>query len=152
MPAGDIMGSVLSFMKYRFRRAMERDRRAERHIEAISKLLWPWRESFLLALVAFLAIVDYASTCFVLEFSGKDYVQEGGLLASWAIRVGGLSFLFLIDAASLVLLSAVAFTARSLFRLRNYMGFGRAAFIALMLPYAVVALAAVINNLLFALL
>jgi hypothetical protein len=68
------------------------------------------------------------------------------MLAGWALRVGGFGWLFLINISAVIGISLVAIAARSLCFKFNFRGFGRAAFVALLLPYAVVALAAVINN------
>jgi hypothetical protein len=125
--------------------AVERDRRAERQVEAISRYLWRWQERRLVILVFLLALLDYTSTCVALEFGGNGYV-ESGMLAGWALRVGGFGWLFLINTSAVTGISLVAIVARSLCFKFNFRGFGRAAFVALLLPYAVVALAAVINN------
>lgn len=132
-------------------KAFERDRRAEGRIEAVSRVLWPWRERRLFGLVCALALVDYLTTYVVLEFSGKAGVGEGGLLASWALRIGGLGWLFLVDLAAVVALSLAALSARHLYSRFGFKGFARASFVALLLPYAVVALAAAVNNVVIAL-
>ena len=67
------------------RKSLERSWTSERYVEALSRSLWPWRESWLLAFVSFLAVLDYVSTYAVLELSGKTCVYEGGPLASWAL-------------------------------------------------------------------
>jgi len=81
-------------------KSLERDRASERYVEAVSRFLWPWRESWLLALVGLVAVLDYASTYAVLELSGNEYVYEGGPLASWALQMGGFTGLFLVDMAA----------------------------------------------------
>ena len=141
------MGAVLQLLKQRVNWALERDRRAEGRVEAVSRLLWPWRESRLVVLVGLLALLDYATTCAGLELSGKGHIEEGGMLAGWALRVGGLGWLFLVDMGAVIALSIVALTARFLYFKFGFRGFGRAAFVVLLVPYAVVAVAAVVNNL-----
>ncbi len=144
------MNAVLQFMKDRMRKAVERDRRAERYMETASRFIWRWRESRLLAFVAFVALLDYASTYAVLALSGKSYVNEAGSLASWALDKGGFAGLFLADLAAVFAISLVAITLRFVLFRSGFRGFGRAAFVFLLVPYAVVAMVAVINNLLLA--
>jgi hypothetical protein len=134
-------------MKDRLRKAKERDRRAERYLEATSRFLWRWQESRLLVFVAFVALLDYATTYTVLALSGKHYLNEAGSLARWALDKGGFAGLFLADLAAVFAIALVAITLRFIFFRFGFKGFGRAAFVFLLLPYAVVAMAAVINNL-----
>ena len=141
------MNAVLQFMKGRVRKAVERDRRAERYVAATSRLLWRWREPWLLAFVGLMAVLDYTSTYVVLELSDKRYLNEGGPLASWALAKGGFAGLFLADLAAVTAISLAAVTARFIFLRIGFKGFGRAAFVFLLVPYAVVAMVAVINNL-----
>ena len=142
------MNTVLQFMKDRLRKAAERDRRAEHYVEAASRFLWRWREPWLLAFVAFVALLDYASTYAILALSGKSYLNEAGSLASWALEKGGFAGLFLADLAAVFAISLVAITLRFILFRFGFRGFGRAAFVFLLVPYAVVAMVAVINNLL----
>jgi len=144
------VNAVLQFIKDRMRKAVERDRRAERYMETTSRFLWRWREPWLLALVAFVALLDYASTYAVLALSGKSYLNEAGSLASWALEKGGFAGLFLADLAAVFAISLVAITLRFVLFRSGFRGFGRAAFVFLLVPYAVVAMVAVINNLLLA--
>ena len=144
------MNAVLQFMKDRMRKAVERDRRAERYMETASRFLWRWREPWLLALVAFVALLDYASTYAILALSGKSYLNEAGSLASWALEKGGFAGLFLADLAAVLAISLAAVTLRIILFRFGFRGFGRAAFVFLLVPYAVVAMVAVINNLLLA--
>jgi len=142
--------SVRAFVKRRLRKAVERDRRAEARIESISRVIWRWPEQRLVALVALLALLDYATTTIGLELSSKAHVYEGGLLAGWALRVGGLGWLFLVDTSVIAALVLVAVAARRLYIRFGYPGFGRAAFVAVLVPYAVVAASAAVNNLIVA--
>jgi len=141
------LNAVLQFMKDRLRKAKERDRRAERYVEAASRFMWRWREPWLLALVAFVALLDYASTYVILELSGKSYLNEAGSLARWALDKGGFAGLFLADLAAVFAISLIAITLRFILFRFGFRGFGRAAFVFLLVPYAVVAMVAVINNL-----
>ena len=140
------MHRVFGLAKGVVRKSLERDRSSERYVEAVSRSLWPWRESWLLALVGLLAALDYVSTYAVLELSGKAHVYEGGPLASWALGMGGFTGLFLVDmaAASTLLLAAV--TIRFLHFKIGFKGFGRTAFVVVLVPYVVVTMAAVFNN------
>ena len=142
-------------MKYRFtmrifkniiRKSIERDRANDRHVEALSRLLWPWRESRLLLLVIFLFVLDYISTYAVLELSGNRHVYEGGLLASWALRTGGFIRLFWVDIAAASLLLLTAITIRFVCSKFGFSGFGRSAFVVVLVPYVVIAMAVIFNN------
>jgi len=141
------MSAVLAFVRYRVRKAVERDRRAESRVESISRALWRWRERRLAVLVGLLSLLDYTTTVMGLELSGRFNVYEGSMLAGWALRVGGLGWLFLADVSAVVVLVLAAAATRSLFRRFGFDGFARAAFVALLAPYAMVAAAAVVNNL-----
>ena len=141
------MNTVLQFMKDRLRKAVERDRRAERYMEATARFLWRWQESRLLAFVAFVALLDYATTYTILALSEKSYLNEAGSLARWALDKGGFAGLFLADLAAVFAISLAAITLRFILFRFGFKGFGRAAFVFLLLPYAVVAMVAIINNL-----
>ncbi len=145
------MSAVLQLVKDRVRKAAERDRRAERHVEAVSRRLWPWNERWLIALVGIMALLDFITTCAALELSGKGY-SEGGLLAGWALRIGGFGWLFLVDIGAVFALALLAITVRYLCFRFGFRGYGRATFIVLLLPYAVVAFAAIVNNIVLTLL
>jgi hypothetical protein len=146
----DRVNAVLQFMKGRMRKAVERDRRAERYMEAASRFLWRWREPWLLAFVASVALLDYASTYAILALSGKSYLNEAGSLARWALDKGGFAGLFLADLAAVFAIALAAITLRFILFRFGFRGFGRAAFVFLLVPYAVVAMVAVINNLVLA--
>jgi hypothetical protein len=146
----DSLDAVLEFIKGRLRKAVERDRRAERYMEAASRFLWRWREPWLIAFVVFMALMDYASTYAVLGLSGKSYLNEAGSLARWALDKGGFAGLFLADLAAVFAISLVAIALRFILLRSGFKGFGRAAFVFLLLPYAIMSLVAVINNLVLA--
>jgi hypothetical protein len=102
---------------------------------------------WLVAVVAILAGLDYLTTYVFLQLTGWGYVNEQGVLAGWALRTGGLPALLLVDAAGVLVLALVAVGVRSLYGRFGFKGFGRAAFVVVLLPYAVMAVAAVVNNL-----
>ena len=130
----------------RLNRAREIDRGLGRYAKRLSRFLWPWRERWLLAVVALLAILDFTSTYILLELSRKNGVYESGLLAMWAVDRGGFGFLLLVDMIAALLLSLAAFTARYLYIKHGFAGYGRAAFVFLLTPYIIMAAVAIINN------
>ena len=140
------MRRVLHLVKRRMQERLEYDRSIEQYVDTASRLLWPWREQWLLLLVGILVVLDYVSTYAVLGMSGKGYVYESGALAGWALRMGGFGGLLAADmaAVTVLLLGAVA-TRFFCFKL-GFKGFGRATFVVLLVPYVVVAVAAVVNN------
>ena len=140
------MESVLQRVKQSVKRSFERDRRVEPYAEAVSRRLWPWREQRLLAVVVVLVILDFISTYAFLQSTGIAYTNESGLLAGWALRMGGFGLLFLGDMGAVLALSLVAMAARSIYLRIGFKGLARAAFVLLLVPYAVMAVAAVINN------
>ena len=97
-------------------------------------------------MIGFLSILDFASTYALLGLSGKNNVYESGRIASWALEAGGFLLLFVVDIAAVVTLSLVAFIVRYAYSKNGHSGFGRAAFIFLLIPYVVVTVFAVINN------
>jgi len=114
----------------------------------VSRFLWPWRESWLLLLIGLLAVLDYISTYTLLKLSGEMAIYEGGALASRALQIDGFRGLFLMDITAVSALSLAAVTARFLYTKFGFKGFGRTAFVILLVPYAAVAAAAIMNNLL----
>ena len=93
-----------------------------------------------------LIILDYVSTYAFLELSGNKYLFEGGSLARWALREGGFSKLFWTDMASVSTLVLLAIIARLLYSKRGFQGFGRAAFVLALVPYVVITMATIYNN------
>ncbi|MBE0480955.1 MAG: hypothetical protein IBX68_08240 [Dehalococcoidia bacterium] len=144
--------SLVDRMKATVSRSFERDRRVERYFEAFARAVWPWNEQRLLILVGVLVFIDYATTHAVLVYSGKNFLGEGGLLAAWALDRGGLPMVFLVDIGALIALTLAATVIRQVYLSLGFQGFARSAYIALLLPYAVVAFAAIINNILLAVL
>lgn len=144
------MSPVLQWMKSRVRKAVERDRRVENSVQKISKFIWPWTERQLLFFVGTVAALDYLSTYAVLELSGKRYLNEGGALASWALEKGGFAWLFLVDLGAVLAISLAALALRFVFLKYGFKGFSRAFFVFLLVPYAIMAIVAVFNNLVLA--
>ena len=122
------------------------DRSMERYVEAFSRSLWPWKESWLLALVGLVAVLDYLSTFTALELSGNKYLYEGGLVANWALRTAGFTGLFLFDTVIISTLLLTALTIRFLHFKFGFKGFGRTAFVVMLAPYVVATMAAIFNN------
>ncbi|MDP6402321.1 MAG: hypothetical protein QF467_02100 [SAR202 cluster bacterium] len=113
-----------------------------------SKLIWPWRDEWLIPLVALMAALDHISTYLLLEFAGTDRFYESGLLAAWALKRGGFNGLYIMDAVAVGLLCVIAVTARLYYHRFGLNGLARTAYVAVLVPYAIAAQAAVINNLL----
>ena len=141
------MPGVRQRMKRQVARALERDRSVERYVEVASTYLWRWREPWLLALVALVAALDFSTTYAFLELSGRANLREVGWLASQALEMGGYGMLLLVDIAAVAGLAVTALAMRHLCFRFGFRGFGRAAFVILLVPYAVMAFAAVVNNL-----
>jgi len=140
------MCQVFGLAKGIVRKSLERDRANERYAEVVSRSLWPWQESRLLAIVGCLAALDYVSTYAVLELSGNKYVCEGGPLANWALQMGGFTGLFLLDIAAVTALLLAAVSIQYLHSKFGFKGFGRAAFVVFLVPYVVITTAVVYNN------
>ena len=130
------------------RRRVERERTLEQPLEAFSRLLWPWHESKLVLFVSLLAVLDYVSTYTAINLSGANHVYEAGLLARWALQTGGFPKLLLVDTASIGVLIFLAVSVRFLYTRLGFRGFGRTAFVFLLIPYSIIIMAVVINNIL----
>ncbi len=133
-------------------RARQIDRDLGRHVERFSRFLWPWRVRWLLLMVGSLIICDFTSTYGILKLSGKPNVYEGGLLAAWALGVGGFPFLLVIDLLAIGILCLIAILVRNFYIKRGSRDYGRAAFVILLIPYIVVTCIAIINNIIMTLL
>ena len=138
-------------IRVRFQKDVERERRLDGPLGAISRKLWPYPESKLVVYAIIVAILDYTSTFAALELSGNQ-VYEAGLMAKWALKTGGFPGLFLVDVASVSALICMAAGARLLYRSLNLIGFGRAAFVLPIIPYFVITMGVVFNNVLVTLL
>lgn len=140
------MSRVLRLGRVIIERSLRRDRAAERHLETWSRFIWPWREGWLVPLVVLLAALDYISTYLLLEVSGKVHVYESGPLASWVLRRGGFDGLYIMNAVAVGLLCLIAVIARVFYTRFGLNGFARTAYVIVLVPYAIAALAAVVNN------
>jgi hypothetical protein len=127
-------------------RNRQRDRGFDRHAGKISRFVWPLREVWLPATVAFLCIMDFTSTYVNLALIRNPHVFERGPLAGWALRTGGFPFLLLIDLVAAATMSAVAIAVRYGYARSGLHGYGRAAFVFVLLPYAITTTVVVINN------
>ena len=140
------MYGIFEIAKDKIRRSIERERMLEQYFEAASLRLWPWRDSLLVALVGLLATLDYISTYAFLELSGNKSLYEGGTLASWALHKGGFTLLLFVDIAAVSALILLAVSLR-FFQFRSgFRGYGRICFVVLLLPYVVITLAIIFNN------
>jgi hypothetical protein len=92
--------------------------------------------------------LDYLSTFAALELSGNSQVSEVGLLAKWALQTGGFPRLLLADSIAIGTLICMAIIIKSLITKLGFNGFGRAAFVFLLIPYFVYIWAVVVNNIL----
>jgi hypothetical protein len=124
-------------------KSRETDRGLDRHVERLSRFIWPARETWLLVVVGFLILLDYTSTYIALQNAN---MYEDGPLAAWALRMGGFPLLLLVDIAAAGVLSSVAIVARFLYRRAGCKGYGRAAFVIILAPYIVRTVYVVINN------
>ena len=142
------MSRLFGFANATIRKSLERDRHLEPSVGKWSRIIWPWHHSWLIPLVALLAALDLISTYVLLEVSGKVNVYESGPLASWALRRGGFNGLYIMDAVAVGLLCLFAATARLFYNSRGLGGYARISYVAVLVPYAIAALAAIVNNLL----
>ena len=140
------MQKMLESMRARVKRANERDKKLERPVEKIARAVWPWRESKLILFVACLAVSDYVSTFMALRLSANHQISELGLMANWALNSGGFTQLFLVDATAIGALILLAFGVRALYNRFGFPGFARTAFIFIFVPYTVIIVPVIINN------
>ena len=140
------MQKILEPLKIRLKKANEQDRKLEKPMERISRLLWPWQESKLIQFVSLLAMLDFLSTFAALRFNMSHQVYEVGPLAKWALSIGGFPMLLVVDAAVIGTLILLAFGVRALYRRSGFPGFGRTAFVFLFVPYAIIMLPIIFNN------
>jgi hypothetical protein len=140
------MSVFLDKVKYKVHKSVEKERSLERPVEAFSRVLWPYAESKLVLFVGLLAILDYLSTFAVLELSSNSGVSEAGLLAKWALHGGGFFGLLIMDLVCVSTIIGLAIGVRAFYKRLGFNGFGRAAFIFLLVPYFVLIMAVVANN------
>ena len=81
------------------------------------------------------------------EPENKPYAYERGPLAHWALETGGFPGLLALDAVGVIVLCLLAVAVRSVYAPFGYGGYGRAAYVLLLMPYAVAASLATVNNL-----
>jgi hypothetical protein len=136
----------LELMRTRVRKANEQDKKLERPIERVSRLIWPWPESKLILLVSSLAVLDYISTFTALKFNISHRVYEAGSLAKWALTAGGFPMLLLVDGSAIGALILIALGVRALYTRFGFPGFARSAFVFFFVPYAIIILPVIINN------
>jgi hypothetical protein len=135
-------------IRNRFRKNIERERALDPRFEAFSRVLWPWAESKLVLFVTSMAILDSISTYTALNLSINNQVSEVGFIASWALKAGGFPYLFLAEMTIIATLLLLAMVARSLYARFGFPGFGRAAFVFMLVPYTIIIMAVVFNNIL----
>jgi hypothetical protein len=140
------MQSLLERLKARYEESIKREQKLQHPIEAFARLLWPYSESKLIFYVVVMAIMDFVSTFIALALSGNDQIGEAGLLARWALRTGGFPRLLLADIVLIGTLVCLAICSRAFYKRAGFAGFGKAAFIFLLVPYLVVIMGVVINN------
>ncbi|MFC2035151.1 hypothetical protein ACFLUJ_03395 [Chloroflexota bacterium] len=140
------MFPILRTTKEIIRWSIKRDRGFEKHAVVVSRWLWPWQESKLMILVVCLAVLDYISTYAFLRLSGNNNVYESGVIAGWALQKDGFRGLFIVDVLAVITVFAIAISARYIYKKLGFGGFGRAAFVAMLIPYIIVTMAAIFNN------
>jgi hypothetical protein len=140
------MAKFFQALRESVRQSIERDKKLEKPIEQISKLVWPWPESKLVLFVCLLALLDYISTFFAIKFNVGHQVYEAGLIAKWALDTGGFAKLFFVDVAVIGAFILLALGASSIYSRLGHQGYRRAAFVFVLLPYVVFMFGVVINN------
>ena len=132
----------------RLEKRIERERRLDKPLYTLSRVLWPYTESKLVFYVCILAVLDYLSTFSALELSGNSQVAEEGLVAKWALQSGGFPKLILTDLFSISILISLALGVKFLYVKNGLKGFGRAAFVSFLITYFVFIFGVVVNNVL----
>lgn len=141
------MQRVMEIARERVKESVQRDRRFEPWMDRMSRRLWPWQDARLMLTIPFVALLDYLSTYALLVLSSKPYVYEHGPLAHWALETDGFRGLFALDILGVVVLCCLAVTVRFAYTRFGYGGYGRAAYVLLLMPYAAAAILAAVNNL-----
>jgi len=144
------MKEFFNILRNRARKNSERDRSLNRPVEAFSRLLWPYSESKLAIYVGILALLDFSSTFSAIGLNHNNQIVEAGLLPSRALHTGGFSGLFILDVLYVGALICLAIGIRHLFRKYGFSGFGRAAFVLVLSPYLILAMATIFNNIFLA--
>jgi hypothetical protein len=143
------MHKLFDEYRERLRKSNERERRFDRPLEAISRIIWPYTELKLVYYISVLAVLDFLSTFIALELSG-GCVSEVGVIAKWALRSGGFPELLLVDVGVICILIFAALAVRFLYARCGLKGFSRAAFTFLLIPYFVFIIGVVVNNIVVA--
>ena len=144
------MQNMFESMRAGIKKANERERKLERPIEKVSRLIWPWQESKLLLFVSLMAVLSFISTFSALKFNGKYGVFESGWIAKWALGIGGFPELFLVYAVTIGVLILIAIGIRAFYNRLGFPGFARSAFVFIFVPYPVIIIPVIINNILHA--
>ncbi len=139
------MSETLGWFKAKLRKSIERERFLDKPIEKFSRMVWPYSEGKLVLLVSIMPALDWASTFAALELSGKN-IREVGLIARWSLATVGFPGLFVIEMTCVGILIILANGAKSMYTGLGCNGFGRAAWVFILLPTFVAVLAAVLNN------
>jgi len=139
------MSTTSEWFKTKLRKSFERERFLEKPMDAFSRALWPYSEAKLVLLVSIMPVLDCASTYAALQLSGKS-IREAGTIGKWALVRVGFPGLFIIETASIGFLILLAIGARSIYTRLGFTGFGRAAWVFILVPTFVAVLAAVLNN------
>jgi len=140
------MRKFFESLRERVRQSIERDKKLEKPIERVSRLIWPWPESRLILFVILLALLDYISTFIAIKFNLGHQVYEAGLIAKWALDTGGFVKLFFVDVAVIGTFILIARGVSSIYSRLGHQGYRRAAFIFVLLPYVVFMFGVVVNN------
>jgi hypothetical protein len=142
------MHNLFDRVRDRIQKDIERERGLDHPVGKISLLLWPYPESKLIFYISLLAALDFISTFIALNLNYSGQVFEVGLLAKWALQNGGFSGLLLTDIVCIGTLICLAIGVKYLYRKLGFNGFGRAAFVLLLIPYFLFIIGVVVNNVL----
>ena len=140
------MRSFKEILHRKFKDGKEYERSLDPRIEAISRRIWPWKENKLLVFTITLIILDYCSTYAFLNLSGNSNLYEGNPIARWALERGGFPRLLAFDLTAAFILIVIAVSIRHFYTRIGYKGYGRLSFVLMLIPYIVITLAAIFNN------
>jgi len=140
------MLQLFACLKGRLAKSFARDKSVEPRFEAVSRFIWPWPEFRLAFFVGCLAVLDFVSTYAGLKISGNADVFERGLVANWALNEWGFKGLFLLDSAIIGGILLLAYGMRLFYTKIGFKGFGRTAFVVMLLPYLVMTTGVVFSN------
>ena len=130
-------------------RSLEIEKGWEKHFVRFSKILWPWRETRLIIVVGCVVILDFASTWAFLKLS-PNIVIEGGPLAGRVLNSGGFGGLFAFDILSVGLITGLALLVRYIVTRVGFAGYARTAFVLMLIPYVIVTIGVIFNNIVIA--